>query len=274
MKVSLVQTQSGDDKTANLAHAEHLVRAAIAQDGPDLVALPEVFTYLGGTVEGAQASAEAMPGGPAYMMLQAIAQEHGVWVHGGSLNERDGERLYNTSVVFDRSGREVARYRKIHMFDVVTPDGEVFRESATYSPGSDIVTFDMEGVTVGCAICYDLRFAELFLTLARRGAQVIILPAAFTLMTGKDHWEVLLRARAIETQAYLIAPNQFGAYVEEGAQRMNYGNTLVVDPWGAVIARAQDGVGWTSARLDLDYLAKVRADLPSNRNRVLSGADL
>lgn len=273
MNVTLVQTQSGDDKTANLKQAETLLRAAIAQDRPDLVILPEVFTYLGGTVEGAQDSAETLPGGPAYTMLQSVAREHGVWVHGGSLNERDGERLFNTSLVFDREGREVARYRKIHMFDVVTPDGEVFRESATYTPGSDIVTFDMEGVTVGCAICYDLRFAELFLAFARRGAQVIVLPAAFTMMTGKDHWEVLLRARAIETQAYLLAPNQFGAYVEEGAPRMNYGNSLVADPWGTVIARAQGGVGWTSARLDLGYLAKVRADLPSNRNRVLSGAE-
>ena len=268
MKVTLVQTNSRDDKPVNLEQTERLLRAAIEADGPDLVALPELVTYLGGSVAGARASAEVLPGGPAYRMLQQIARDYRVHVHGGSLNEADGDRLYNTTVAFDPEGREIARYRKIHMFDVVTPDGTVYRESATYTPGAEIVTYAIGDVRVGCAICYDLRFGELFIALARAGADIIIVPAAFTLMTGKDHWDVLLRARAIETQAYILAPGQTGSYVEDGIERMSYGHSLVADPWGTVIARAQDGVGWVSARLDFDYLQRVRADLPSNRNRV------
>lgn len=270
MKVTLLQTNSRDDKAVNLEEVEALLRAAIEDGAPDLVALPELFTYLGGTVEGARVSAEALPGGPAHTMLSRIAREYGVNIHGGSMNEVDGGALFNTTLAFNRDGEQVARYRKIHMFDIVTPDGKVYRESATYTPGGEIVVYEADGVRIGCAICYDLRFAEIFLALARARADVIVLPAAFTMLTGKDHWEVLLRARAIETQSYVLAPGQTGAYVEEGIDRLNYGNSLVVDPWGTVIARAQDKVGWVHATLDFDYLAKVRADLPSNANRVLA----
>ena len=273
MKVTLVQTNSRDDKIVNLEQTEALLRAAIEDGRPDLVALPELITYLGGTAQGARASAEHLPGGPAHQMLQRIAREYRVHVHGGSLNEVDGTDLFNTTVVFDPDGREIARYRKIHMFDVVTPDGKVYRESATYTAGTEIVTYEIGGVRIGCAICYDIRFAELFVALARAGADVIVVPAAFTMMTGKDHWEVLLRARAIETQAYVLAPGQAGFYVEDGIERMNYGNSLVADPWGTVIARAQDGVGWVHAKLDFDYQRRIRADLPSNRNRVLGLGD-
>lgn len=269
MKVTLVQTNSRDDKAVNLKQTEALLRAAIEDGRPDLVALPELITYLGGTAEGARASAEHLPGGPAHQMLQRIAREYRVHIHGGSLNEVDGTDLFNTTAVFDPDGREIARYRKIHMFDVVTPDGKVYRESATYTAGTEIVTYEIGGVRIGCAICYDIRFAELFVALARAGADVIVVPAAFTMMTGKDHWEVLLRARAIETQAYVLAPGQAGSYVEDGIERMSYGNSLVADPWGTVIARAQDGVGWVHAKLDFEYQHRIRADLPSNRNRVL-----
>jgi len=273
MKVTLVQTNSRDDKAVNLKQTEALVRSAIEDGRPDLVALPELFTYLGGTAEGARASAEHLPGGPAHQMLQRIAREYRVHIHGGSLNEADGTDLFNTTVAFDPDGRQVARYRKIHMFDVVTPDGKVYRESATYSAGAEIVTYDIGDVRIGCAICYDVRFAELFVALTRAGADIIVLPAAFTMMTGKDHWEVLLRARAIETQAYVLAPGQAGSYVEDGIERMNYGNSLVADPWGTVIAKAQDGVGWVHAKLDFDYQRRIRADLPSNSNRVLGLGD-
>ena len=269
MKITLVQTNSRDDKPTNLRETETLLRAAIEDGRPDLVALPELITYLGGTVDGARASAETLPGGPAYRMLQQIAREYRVHVHGGSLIEAEGDRLFNTTVVFDPDGQQIARYRKIHMFDVVTPDGKVYRESATYTPGAEIVTYQIGPIRVGCTICYDVRFAELFVALARAGADIIVVPAAFTMMTGKDHWEVLLRARAIETQAYVLAPGQTGNYVEEGIDRTNYGNSLVADPWGTVIARAQDRVGWVNATLDFDYLRKIRSDLPSNKNRVL-----
>ena len=270
MKVTLVQTNSRDDKGANLAETEQLLRNAIEDGRPDFVALPELFTYLGGTVAGARASAETLPGGPAYETLRRLAMEYKVHVHGGSMNEARGDRLFNTTVVFDPDGRQIARYRKIHMFDVVTPDGKIYCESATYTPGADIVTYDIGSVRVGCTICYDLRFAELFVALARAGADMILVPAAFTLLTGKDHWEVMLRARAIETQAYVLAPDQTGSYLEEGIERVNYGNSLVVDPWGTVLARAQDKIGWITTTLDFEYLRKVREALPSNRNRVLS----
>jgi deaminated glutathione amidase len=269
MKVTLIQMNSRDDKPANLEQAERLTRAAIEATGPQLVALPELFAYLGGTVDGARASAETVPGGPAAELLRGLAREYGVYVHGGSFNERDGDRLFNTTLVFAPDGAQIARYRKIHMFDVVTPDGKTYRESATYTPGTEIVSYEAAGARVGCAICYDLRFAEIFLGLARQKVQILVLPAAFTMMTGKDHWEVLLRARAIETQSYVLAPGQVGPYVEDGIDRMNYGNSLIVDPWGTVIARAQEGTGWVTADLDLAYLERVRVDLPSNRNRVL-----
>jgi nitrilase len=269
MNVTLVQTSSQDDKPANLRQTERLLRNAIEDGKPDLVALPELFTYLGGTADGARACAETVPGGPAYELLRALAVEYKVHIHGGSLNEADGAQLFNTTLVFDPDGRQIARYRKIHMFDVVTPDGAVYRESATYTPGAEIVSYAIGDVRIGCTICYDLRFGELFVALARQGVEVIVVPAAFTMLTGKDHWEVLLRARAIETQSYVLAPGQVGPYVEDGVDRLNYGNSLVADPWGTVLARAQDGIGWVNARLDLDYLRKVRGAIPSNRNRVL-----
>jgi nitrilase len=272
MQVTLIQTASGDDKARNLAEVERLVRAAIQATRPDLVVLPELFAYLGGTAAGALEAAEIIPGGPAYTLLSALAREYRVNLHGGSIGERDGDRLYNCSLIFDRSGRETGRYRKIHMFDVVTPDGLSFRESATYTAGDAIVLTDVDGVRLGCAICYDLRFGELFVALARAGAELIAVPAAFTLMTGKDHWEVLLRARAIETQSYVLAAGQTGRYMADGIERANYGNSMIVDPWGCVIARAPDRVGWTTASLDLDYLKAVRSSLPSNANRVLDNA--
>lgn len=269
MKVCLIQMNSRDNKRANLAQAEKLLREGIEQTAPDLVLLPELFTYLGGTVEGARDSAEELPGGPAYTLLQGIAREYGVYLHGGSLNEKSGEQYYNTTVVFNPAGEEIARYRKIHLFDVTTPDGKSYCESATYSRGDGIVTYRIGDVTVGCSICYDLRFPELYAALANAGADVIVVPAAFTLMTGKDHWEVLCRARAIETQTYVLAINQTGPYIEDGIERASYGNSMVVDPWGAAIARAQEGVGYTAARLNFDYLKCVRTDLPVLQHHVM-----
>lgn len=269
MKVCLMQMNSRDDKSTNLSAARELLEEAIVATGPDLVCMPELFTYLGGTVDGARESAEAIPDGPAARMLADVAQTHGVHVHGGSLNERDGDRLFNTSVVFDPAGDLLARYRKIHLFDVITPDGKAFQESATYDRGSDIVTFEIAGITFGCSICYDLRFPELYVQLVNAGAQVIFVPAAFTLMTGKDHWEVLCRARAIETQCYVLAANQTGPYVEDGVDRDSFGNSMIVDPWGTVISRCQNGVGHCSATLDFDLQKRIRSDLPSLSNRIL-----
>ena len=267
MKVALVQMNSAEDKARNLAEAERLIEEAVARGQPDLIALPEVFTFMGQDADARRAAAETLPGGPTWRLLQGLAARHRVAIHGGSQVERDGDRLYNTTVVFDREGREIARYRKIHLFDVVTPDGRVYRESDSFGRGALIVTYALDGVRIGCSICYDLRFPELYQGLARAGAEVILVPAAFTLQTGKDHWEVLLRARAIETGTYVLAPAQWGSHA--GGQRQCYGHSMVVDPWGHVLARAQDRVGIVLTELDLDHLRRVREMIPVAQHKVL-----
>ena len=273
MKVSLLQTNPGLDRDKNLKDAQRLIEGAIAEDSPDLLVLPEYFEFYGGTADDRVAAASPLPGGAAYAMIQSLAANRRVWIHAGSMLERiPGEnRIFNTTVVFNRDGGEVIRYRKIHLFDIVAPDGSGYAESASVKPGADVVLYDLEGLTVGCAICYDLRFGELFINLARRGAEVIVLPSAFTLQTGKDHWEVLTRARAIETQAYFVACSQWGAYVgEDGGTRYTYGHSLVCDPWGHVVARASDGVGFVTARIDPTRVKRVRSMIPMRAHRRLT----
>ena len=273
MKISLIQMNSGSDKAANLAQAEALITRAVAEDRADWIALPEVFDFMGGTREQKFAAAEVLPGGPAYAMAQEVARKHRVFIHAGSVLEKvpGDTRLGNTTLVFNRNGEEIARYRKIHLFDITTPDGKDYKESAAIVPGDAVVTYDCEGVTIGCAICYDIRFPNLFQALMDRGAQMIVLPAAFTLQTGKDHWEVLCRARAIETETYFCAPGQTGAFQQNGETRHTYGHSLVVDPWGLVIARASDGVGIVSARVEPKQVARVRGLIPvAHHKRVLT----
>ncbi|HLJ69755.1 MAG TPA: carbon-nitrogen hydrolase family protein, partial [Roseiarcus sp.] len=239
MKVSLVQMNSISDKAANIAAAKALIARAVAEEGPDWILLPEQFDWAGGSKADKLANAETLPGGPAYAMAQDLARQHKVFIHAGSIMEKiDGEnRIHNTSVVFNREGEEIARYRKIHLFDVTTPNGVAYNESATVKPGEPAaITYDCEGVTIGCSICYDLRFPDLFQALAEKGAQIIALPAAFTLQTGKDHWEPLLRARAIETETYVCAAAQTGSFTVGNEQRQTYGHSLVADPWGHVVA--------------------------------------
>jgi nitrilase len=264
MKACLIQMNSTGDKAANLAQARALIEQAVALEAPDWIGLPEVFDFMGGSRAEKFAAAEVLREGPAYALGRELAQKHGVFIHAGSLLEKnaDGESLSNTTVVFDRAGAEIALYRKIHMFDVTTPDGASYRESAVFSPGAELVTYDCEGLTFGCAICYDLRFPALFQALADRGAQVIVLPAAFTLQTGKDHWEVLCRARAIETQTYFLAPAQYGPHVVNNETRLTFGHSLICDPWGAKIAMASDEPGFVTARLDAARVKKVRSAIP------------
>jgi nitrilase len=271
MKVSLIQMNSQSDKARNLAQARELMERAIREDGPDLVVLPEVFDFMGGSRADKQAAAEVIPDGPAWTLCRDVARARKVFVHAGSILEKvpGEERLHNTTVVFDRAGKQIARYRKIHLFDIVTPDGTAYRESASFKPGDEIVTYDLDGVTVGCSICYDLRFSELFIRLARKGAQVIALPAAFTLQTGKDHWEVLCRARAIETETYFLAAAQHGPHTQGNETRHTYGHSMVIDPWGHVTARASDGIGVVSARIDPRRVEKVRQMIPVAQHRVL-----
>jgi predicted amidohydrolase len=270
MKVSLIQMNSISDKAANIAAAKRLIEKAIDEDAPDWVLLPEQFDWAGGSRALKIANTEAVPGGPAYAMAQELAATHGVFIHAGSIMEKiPGEdRIHNTTIVFNRQGEEIARYRKIHLFDVTTPDGALYAESATVKAGDAVVTYDCEGVTVGCSICYDLRFPDLFQALAAKGAQMIALPAAFTLQTGKDHWEILLRARAIETQTYLCASAQTGSFNVGNETRATYGHSLVADPWGHVVAKASDGEGVVSTRIDPALVEKVRRMIPVARHKV------
>jgi nitrilase len=265
MKVALIQMHSEADKAANLEQARRLIEQAVAEERPDLVALPETWTAMSPEIEAKRAAAEPVPGGEAYAMLQELAAKHRIVVHGGSLLEQNGDGLHNTTLVFDRDGQELARYRKMHLFDIVTPDCREFRESATIIPGARVVTVDVLGTRIGLSICYDLRFPELYTELAKAGSKIILVPSAFTLMTGKDHWEVLMRARAIETQTYVLAPAQWGRF----ADGPRYGHSLVVDPWGHVVAKAQDKVGYVAARLDLEEVERVRQRMPCAEHRVL-----
>jgi len=274
MKISAIQMNTGSNKAANLVQARALVAEAVTRDRPDMVVLPEVFAFMGASVADKRAAAEELPepgqaGREAYETLRGMAREHSVFVHGGSFVERDGETFFNTTLAFDRDGVELARYRKIHLFDVTTPDGRSYRESDTFGGGDAVVTYRAGDITVGCTICYDLRFAELYRALAEAGAHVIMVPAAFTLQTGKDHWEVLLRARAIETQTYVVAAAQTGTYFEGNDERASWGHSMIVNPWGHMIAQAGEGTGHTSAEIDLDYLSTVRTRIPVADHRVL-----
>ena len=274
MKISVIQMNSVSEKAVNLDQARTLIAAAVVTDTPDMVVLPEVFAHIGGSIAARHAAAEELPplgetGGAAYEALRGLAREHGIFVHGGSFIERDGDRFFNTTIAFGRDGGELARYRKMHLFDVTTPDGKVYRESDTFGGGDRIVTYDADDITVGCSICYDLRFPELYRALAEAGAQVVMVPAAFTLQTGKDHWEVLLRARAIETETYIVAAAQVGSYMDGNDQRTSWGHSMIVDPWGHILAQAQDRPGHASASVDLGYLDTVRTRIPVHNHRVL-----
>jgi predicted amidohydrolase len=263
LRVAAVQLTSSAEKAANLASADRLTRAAAA-DGAKLIVLPEKWTAIG-SVEDLRAASEPLDG-PAIEWARAIARELGIDLVAGSITERvEGqEKLANTSVHVDPRGEVKAVYRKLHMFDVDV-GGRPYRESDLEQPGGEIVlTETADGVELGMSICYDLRFPELFRILAVRGARVIALPAAFTLATTRDHWETLVRARAIENQAFVIAANQVGAHP---AGYHSGGRSMIVDPWGVVLAQAPDRAGHIVADLDLNDQDRVRSELPSLANR-------
>lgn len=257
--VAAVQMDTQNDKTANLVQMAQYIDQAVS-NGAQLVAFPEVVNILSEEPE----YAEPIPG-PTTEMLMGKAKEHHIWIHGGSISEvnPDGERTYNTTVLINPDGEIVARYSKLHNFDMILPDGSSVRESDRKEPGKEIVTVETELGHLGFAICYDMRFPELFRLMTLQGAQVIFLPANFTMPTGKDHWEPILRARAIENGCYLIAPNQIG----QKEKFVAYGNSMIIDPWGTVIARASDKTGIIYAEIDLDYLEHIRGKNPSVQNR-------
>lgn len=263
MKVAAVQLNSTADPAANMARADRLTRAAAA-DGAKLIVLPEKWTAMG-SEQDLRDGAETLDGA-AIGWARAIARELGVDLVAGSILERVAgqSKLANTSVHVDPQGELVAAYRKIHMFDVEV-GGRTYRESALEEPGEEIVlSHTADGVELGLSICYDLRFPELYRILAVRGARILALPAAFTLATTRDHWETLVRARAIENQAFVIAANQVG---EHPASQHSGGRSMIVDPWGVVLAQAPDSESCIVAELDLERQLAIRARLPSLANR-------
>jgi predicted amidohydrolase len=262
VRVAAVQLNSNGDKERNLDAAERLVRAAAA-DGAELVALPEKWNLL---ADGAElvAGAESLDG-PSLSGAREWAHELGIHLLAGSISEQggQGEKASNTSVLIGPDGEDIAVYRKIHMFDV-DAGGVSYRESAHEQAGNEVVAAPLGDLVAGMTVCYDLRFPELFRILALRGARLILVPSAFTLATGRDHWEVLLRARAIENQLFVLAPNQVG---EAPPHYSSFGRSMIVDPWGVVLATAPDEECFVAAELDFAALDRVRESLPSLANR-------
>jgi predicted amidohydrolase len=261
VRVAAVQLNSNGDKARNLDAAERLVRAAAA-DGAELVALPEKWNLL---ADGAELVAGAEPlDGPSLSGARGWARELGIHLLAGSISERrEGEKPSNTSVLIGPDGEDIAVYRKIHMFDV-DAGGVSYRESAHEQAGNEVVAAPLGDLVAGLTVCYDLRFPELFRILALHGARLILVPSAFTLATGRDHWEVLLRARAIENQLFVLAPNQVG---EAPPHYSSFGRSMIVDPWGVVLATAPDEECFVVAELDFAVLDRVRESLPSLANR-------
>ena len=266
-----LQMSSGADRAANEARALALVGQA-ADRGAKLVGLPEVWEHVGpaqqkkpfaGPLEGRQLAP-----------LRELCAKRGIWLVAGSIAERaqaDAARIYNTSALISPQGRIVAAYRKMHLFDVDIPDGARYRESETVAPGPELAPaaeLTGLGVKIGLSVCYDLRFPELYRTLSDAGADILCVPAAFTAYTGRAHWEVLLRARAIENQAYAFAPAQVGRIGPANENRHAWGHACIVDPWGEILADAGgDGEGIALARLESARIAQVRRDLPALKHR-------
>jgi deaminated glutathione amidase len=264
MRAAAVQLNSNGDKARNLAVAERFVRAA-AGAGAELVALPEKWNLLASGEEMARGAEDL--DGPSLGAARAWARDLGIHLLAGSIAECGGEgssgRAFNTSVLIGPDGVDLAVYRKIHMFDVEV-GGVEYRESEHEQPGEEIVSASLDGLELGLTVCYDLRFPELYRILAVRGARLIAVPSAFTAATGRDHWQVLLRARAIENQVFVLAPNQVG---EAAPHYRSYGRSAIVDPWGVVLATAPDEECFVAAELDLAAQERVRERLPSLANR-------
>lgn len=262
MRVAAIQLTSTADRARNLETAEKLITAA-ARDGARLIVLPEMFNVLG-DAEVLRAGPEMLDG-PSLRWAGEQARRYGVWLVAGSIMVRvpGQERIFNTSCLFDPDGERRAIYRKIHLFDCDVP-GANYHESATVMPGRDIVRAEVDGVPLGLSICFDLRFPELFRILALGGARLIALASAFTERTGRDHWEVLVRARAIENQVFVLAANQVGA---SNPNLRWFGRSMIVDPWGVVLAQAPDRECYIVADLDFAEQDRVRAQLPSLANR-------
>lgn len=256
LKLGQVQLMVGRDKAENLRRACVLIRRA-AEQGAQLVMLPEMFCCPYENEMFRPNSEEQ--GGPAQQALSALSRELGIWIVGGTIPEREGKKLYNTCYVYDDQGRQAARHRKIHLFDVNVEGGQYFMESDTFAPGNDITLLDTPWGRLGLCVCFDLRFKELCRVMTLRGARMILAPAAFNMTTGPAHWELLLRQRAVDNQCFTVgvspARNEHASYVA-------YGNSLVSDPWGTVLCRAEADPAILYAQLDFSRLEAVRRQLP------------
>jgi deaminated glutathione amidase len=270
LRVGAVQLRSTHELTANLARCAELTAQAAAE-GAQLIVLPECFSFLGLREGEKLAIAESLDGkGPVMSALRELATRHGVWMIGGGTPELvsgDPKRSHNTAVAIDPHGELIGRYRKIHLFDVDIPGGAVLRESDSTAPGDELVVLDIAGAPVGVSICYDVRFPELYRRLVKdMGAEVLLVPAAFTAHTGAAHWHLLLRARAIEDQAWVVAAAQWGRHNDK---RESYGHTLVVDPWGTIVGERAEGDGVVVATLDGAAVEKRRTQMPCLSHAVL-----
>jgi predicted amidohydrolase len=263
-KVGLVQPNIWDDMDANIAHVSALVRKA-KEAGADLIATPENSGFMGANAAASVAAGRPEDSHPALQAFRALSKELSSWLLVGSLaiKPEGANRNFNRSYLLAPDGGIAARYDKIHLFDVDLPSGETYRESNSIAPGAEGVLAPLPYATLGMSICYDLRFPGLYRGLAQAGADIISIPAAFTRTTGQAHWHVLLRARAIETGAFVIAPAMWG---DHPGNRQTYGHSLVIDPWGRVLADAGDGVGVVTAEIDLAQVAKARGQIPAWRH--------
>jgi predicted amidohydrolase len=265
-----VQMTSGADLGKNLETIRRLVGEAAGR-GAQLVVLPENFAFMGLGEAEKLAVAEPLGAGPIQTQLADVARSSAVWLVAGGMPERiDGPEgsgtVHNTCLVYDPTGERTAVYRKVHIFDVHIAGAAEFMESRTVAPGTEVVVAETALAKVGLSICYDVRFPELYRELGRRGARIVVVPAAFTLHTGKDHWHALLRARAIENEVYVLAAAQFGRSNEK---RVCYGHSVIIDPWGTVVAEAPDRACVVVAEIDLDFQDKVRRELPCLDHRRL-----
>jgi predicted amidohydrolase len=266
---AVVQMTSTSDEEGNWQSVSALIEAAAGR-GARFVATPENTNYLGPHEEKVR---RAQPlDGSTCTAFAGLAARLGIHLLLGSFNETgpDAGRCHNTSVLFGPAGERLAVYRKIHLFDIDHSDEVRFRESETCAPGSHVVVAETGIGRIGLSICYDLRFGELYRALVERGAEILMVPSAFTLTTGRDHWAELLRARAIETQCYVLAPAQCGHHDDRGL-RESFGHAMIVDPWGHVVAMASDGTGLALAEIDLERVARIRRAMPVQAHRRLSG---
>lgn len=272
VRLAAVQMNSSDDRGSNLEKAAALIESARGE-GAEVVVLPENFSVMPATEKDRRAFAEPGSDGPVQAFLGEQARRHGVWIVGGTapLSSSDGTRIKAACLVFDHKGRLAGRYDKIHLFDVSVSDTESYRESDAFEPGrtddDNVVCIDSPAGRIGLTVCYDVRFPELYRRLAGEGAQIVTVPAAFTATTGQAHWEPLLRARAIENQCYVAAAAQWGSHP---SGRQTHGHTMIIDPWGRIVAQRAEGDGIVTADIDLEEMTDIRRRFPALAHRRLS----